>query len=261
MDLTKGRVTVDFATGTVRFEDGERDETYPTSDPRAFDLASAAWLRAGWDAKHVYTFSWFGRPIIQLPDDMVRMQEAIYAVRPDVIVETGIAHGGSLVYYASLFEAMGSGRVIGIDIEIREHNRAALEAHPLRRRIETIVGSSVAPEIVADVRGRIGPTERVMVILDSNHTYDHVLAELEAYAPMVSPGSYIVATDGIMRDLDGAPRSQPGWATDNPFHAGQTFLAAHPEFELAQPAWPFDESVGLTQNVTYWPGSWLKRLA
>ena len=205
MDLTKGRVTVDFAEGTVRYQDGDCDETFPTTDPRAFDLASAAWVRAGWDAKHVYTFTWMGRPIIQLPDDMVRMQEAIYAVKPDVIVETGIAHGGSLVYYASLFEAMGRGRVIGVDIEIREHNRRALEAHEMRGRIETIVGSSVDPAVVAAVRSKIAPEERVMVILDSNHSYAHVLAELDAYAGMVSPGSYIVATDGIMRDLEGAP--------------------------------------------------------
>ena len=131
---------------------------------------------------------------------MVRMQEAIYSVKPDVIVETGIAHGGSLIYYASLFEAMGRGRVVGVDIEIREHNLAALDAHELRKRIQTIVGSSVAPEIVAEVRATIAPGERVMVILDSNHTYDHVLAELEAYAPLVTPGSF-VATDGIMRDV------------------------------------------------------------
>lgn len=259
MDLTKGSVTMDFASGTVTYRDGDRCETFPTTDPRAFEYVSAAWLRAGWDAKHVYTFSWMGRPIIQLPDDMVRMQEVIYSVRPDVIVETGIAHGGSLIYYASLFEAMGRGRVIGVDIEIRDHNRIALDAHEMRDRIQTVVGSSVDPAVVEAVRARIAPDESVMVILDSNHTYAHVLAELEAYAPMVTPGSYIVATDGIMRDLEGAPRSAPGWARDNPYEAAQTFLAAHPEFAFEQPAWPFDESVGLKENVTYWPGSWLKR--
>jgi len=260
MDLTRGRLTVDFENGEVVFQDARGSATYGIGDPRAFDLVSAAWLRSGWDAKYVYTFSWFGRPIIQLPDDIVRMQELVYKLKPDVLIETGIAHGGSLTFYASLFEAMGRGRVIGVDIEIRPHNRSAIEEHELFHRIELIEGSSVDPKIVESVRKKISPGERVMVVLDSNHTREHVAGELEAYAPMVSVDSYIVATDGIMKDLEGAPRSHEGWKTDNPHQAALDFAERHPEFVVEQPAWPFDESAGLSNNVTYWPGAWLRRV-
>ena len=158
---------------------------------------SDIWLRAGWDNKYVYSFTWMGRPIIQLPEDMIRLQEVIYEVRPDVIVETGVAHGGSLVFYASLCKAMGRGRVIGVDVEIRPHNRAAIEAHALFPLITLIEGSSIEPQIVEEVKSLIKPDEKTMVVLDSNHEKQHVLAELRAYSPIVSVGSYIVAMDGI----------------------------------------------------------------
>jgi len=253
MDLTKGRVTVDFATGTVRFEDGERDETYPTSDPRAFDLASAAWLRAGWDAKHVYTFSWFGRPIIQLPDDMVRMQEAIYAVRPDVIVETGIAHGGSLIFTSSMLELLGGdGRVIGVDIDIRAHNRAAIEAHPMAHRIDMIQGSSIAPEVIAEVGKRAAQFQRIMVFLDSNHTHEHVLAELDAYAPLVSPGSYCVAFDTVIEDLPAGMYPDRPWDVgNNPKTAVREFLSRNPDFEV-------DDDMDAKLLITVAPGGYLR---
>src|SRR5690606_2197513 len=143
--------------GVVSFTKDGKTETFPIASPEAFAAASAAWLRVGWDTKHVYSFTWMGRPIIQLPEDMVRLQEVIYTLKPDVVVETGIAHGGSLIFYASLFEAMGHGRVIGVDIEIRPHNRQAIEAHPMMKRIEMLEGSSVAPEVLAELRRRIKP--------------------------------------------------------------------------------------------------------
>jgi len=212
------------------------------------------------ETKYLYTFTWFGRPIIQLPDDMFRVQEVLYNLKPDYVVETGIAHGGSLVFYASLFEAMGHGRVIGVDIEIRKHNRAALEAHELFHRIDLIEGDSTAPDVLERVRGLVTPGSNVIVFLDSNHSFDHVRRELELYAPFVSPGSYIVATDGIMKDLVGSPRSAPDWGTNNPFEAARDFLQSHPEFVLREPAWRFDESVGLRKGVTQWPGAWLERV-
>ena len=218
------------------------------------------WLKVGWNEKYPYTFSWMGRPIIQIPEDIVRMQEAIYAVRPDVIVETGVAHGGSLIFYASLFKAMGRGRVIGVDIEIRPHNRRAIEAHELSSFITLIEGSSVDAGVVRQVRDQVRGDERVMVVLDSNHSRAHVLAELEAYHDLVSDGSYIVATDGSMRDLGDVPRGQPGWVSDNPEQAAREFVASHPQFELAPPAWPFNESQ-LTELITHWPGAWLRKLA
>src|ERR1700737_2669358 len=171
-----------------------------------------------------------GRPIIQLPDDMIRAQEVIYAVRPTVVVETGVAHGGSLVFYASLLKAMGGGRVIGVDIEIRPHNRRAIEAHELASQITLVEGSSTALDVVAKVRSLVQPTDRVFVMLDSNHSKAHVLAELRAYADLVSPGSYVVAADGIMADLVGAPRSHPDWGGNNPRAAAAEFLRGGDDF-------------------------------
>ena len=235
-------------------------ESFTLEDPRAFKTLSKLWMRSAWETKYLYTFTWFGRPIIQLPDDMFRVQEILYSLQPDVVIETGVAHGGSLLFYASIFEAMGHGRVIGVDIEIRPHNRSAIEAHPMYKRIELIEGNAIAQSVVADVSSRIKPEERVLVFLDSNHTYSHVLSELNAYAPLVSIGSYIVATDGIMKDLVGSPRANSDWADNNPYCAAQDFLAQHNEFILEEPPRSFDESIGSIENITQWPGSWLKRV-
>jgi cephalosporin hydroxylase len=253
-------ITIDPERGEVRVEEGGACRTYAIDSPEAFAAVSRAWLRCGWETKYVYTFTWLGRPIIQLPDDLLRIQEVIYALKPDVILETGIAHGGSLVFYASLCKVMGRGRVIGVDVEIRPHNRAALDAHELRGYITCIEGSSIAAETIRQVHALVRAGESVLVVLDSNHTKDHVRRELEAYARLVSVGSYVVAADGIMRDLVGASRAAPDWATNNPIAAVEEFLGDHPEFRLEQPSWPFNESAGLRDNVTYWPGAWLRRL-
>jgi cephalosporin hydroxylase len=253
------KLTIDTTAGTLVREDAGAVESMPLYSDRAFDLISDEWLKVGWNQKYSYSFSWFGRPVIQLPEDIVRIQEVLYRVKPDVVIETGVAHGGSLVMYASFFKAMGRGRVIGVDIEIRPHNREAIESHELAGYITLVVGSSTAPETVGKVRDMVKPGETVLVILDSDHSRDHVAAELEAYHDMVTPGSYIVATDGIMKDLEQAPRGRPGWATDNPTTAAADFAAAHPEFLLEQPAWPFNESL-LTRNLTHWPGAYLRRL-
>jgi cephalosporin hydroxylase len=226
----------------------------------SFELLSKEWVRLGWNQKYPYTFSWMGRPVIQLPEDMLRIQEVIYQVKPDVIIETGIAHGGSLIYYASLFKAMGKGRVVGVDIEIRPHNRKAIEEHELFSYLTLIEGSAVADEVVSQVQAQIKPGETVLVILDSNHTYAHVSEELRLYSPMVSLGSYIVSTDGVMRDLTDVPRGNPGWGTDNPSQAALDFAQDNSQFLLEQPAWPFNES-SLSQNITHWPNAWLKRIA
>jgi cephalosporin hydroxylase len=252
------RYTIDTALGELTREHEGRTTAVPLYSREGFELLSALWLKVGWNQKYSYTFSWFGRPIIQLPEDLVRLQEVIYRVRPDVIIETGIAHGGSLVYYASLCKAMGSGRVVGVDVEIRPHNRKAIESHPLSGSITMIEGSSVDPAVVADVARQIAPGERVLVVLDSNHTRAHVRAELEAYHRLVTPESYIVATDGIMKDVADVPRGQAGWVSDNPVAAAVDFARAHPEFVLEQPPWPFNES-DLAGNVTHWPQAYLRR--
>lgn len=242
----------------ITAEDGTRQEL-DIGTNEAFAVISNAWLRSGWDNKHVYSFTWFGRPIIQLPEDMVRLQEVIYAVQPDVIIETGIAHGGSLVFYASLCKAMGKGRVVGIDIEIRPHNRQALEAHPMFPLITLIEGSSVDPEVVSRVQAKIQPGETVLVLLDSCHTKQHVLDELNAYSPLVTRGSYIVAMDGIMEQVAGAPRTQPDWTWNNPRAAAVEFVATHPEFVIEEPPFVFNEG-NISQAVTYWPGGYIKRI-
>lgn len=252
-------ITIDEARGLVTVDGPDGSQTHEMASPEAFKIVSDAWVRCGWDAKYVYSFSWMGRPIIQLPDDMVRIQEVIYALKPDVIIETGVAHGGSLIFYASLCKAMGKGRIVGIDIEIRPHNRTAIEAHEMSPLITLIEGSSVDGPIVEEVRGHIKPGETVLVLLDSNHTKAHVLAELEAYGPMVTKGSYIVATDGIMAQVTGAPRSQPDWSWNNPIGAVEDFVAAHPEFVVEEPAFPFNEGV-TRDRVTYWPSGFLKRV-
>ncbi len=250
IDETKGLVTVDGPQGR---------QTHSMSSSEGFKVVSDAWVRCGWDAKYVYSFSWMGRPIIQLPDDMIRVQEVLYAIKPDVIVETGIAHGGSLIFYASLCKAMGRGRVVGIDIEIRAHNRAAIEAHEMMPLITLVEGGSTDASTVEAVKALIKPGETVLVLLDSNHLKDHVRGELDAYGPMVTPGSYIVVTDGIMAHVTGAPRTQPDWVWNNPLSAIDDYLAVHPEFVEEEPVFPFNEGV-VKDRVTYWPRGYLKRI-
>jgi cephalosporin hydroxylase len=252
------KLTIDTEARTLTCENGADTSSLPLYSPRAFELLSAEWLRVGWNEKYTYTFSWLGRPVIQLPSDLMRVQEVIYRLQPDIIIETGVAHGGSLVFYASLCAVIGRGRVIGIDVEIRSHNRAALDGHALRPFITLVEGSSTAAATIADVAALVRPGDRVLVLLDSNHSKAHVGAELEAYHRFVTAGSYIVATDGVMADVADAPRGTPAWAWDNPSEAAREFLARHPEFVEAPPAWPFNESA-LTKDVTHWPAAWLQR--
>jgi len=252
------KLTIDTAARTLVTERDGIEEHLPLYSKAAFECLSDVWVKVGWNEKYPYTFSWFGRPVIQLPEDMIRMQEVIYRVKPDVIIETGVAHGGSLIFYASLCKAMGKGRIVGVDIEIRPHNRTLIEAHELFPLITLIEGSSIDASIVGEVRAAFRPGETVLVILDSNHSKAHVAAELEAYADMVTPGSYIVATDGVMKDMHDVPRGTPDWTWNHPTAAALEFAQKHADFVLEQPEWSFNESE-LTENVTHWPGAWLRR--
>jgi cephalosporin hydroxylase len=252
-------IKVDLEQETIAIDEDGLTRQYKLDTPEAFKIISDLWLRAGWDNKYVYSFTWLGRPIIQLPEDMIRLQEVIHTVQPDVIVETGVAHGGGLIYYASLCKAMDRGRVIGVDIEIRPHNRAAIEAHPLFPLITLIEGSSIDPSVVEQVQAQRGPGEKVMVFLDSCHEKEHVLAELRAYAPLVNPGSYIVAMDGIMERLAGAPRSAPDWTWNNPRQAALEFVRDNAEFVIEEPRFAFNEGA-VTERVTYWPSAFIKRI-
>jgi len=253
------RISIDTEARTFTIEDGGTRRTLDLFGKEAFELISSLWLKTSWNQKYPYTFSWMGRPIIQHPEDLVRLQEVIYTLKPDVIIETGVAHGGSLIFYASLMKAMEQGRtVVGVDLEIRPHNRAAIEKHELYPVLRLIEGNSVAPEIVAQAASHLRKGDKVLVILDSNHSRAHVAAELEAYHQFVTPGSYIVATDGIMREVADVPRGTPEWRLDNPAQAAEDFAARHPEFVIESPPWRFNES-DLDQNITAWPSAWLKR--
>lgn len=249
--------TIDPERQMITLEGGEKIDLYSKA---GFEYLSYWWSRVAWHEKHTYTFSWLGRPLIQLPEDMFRLQEVIYSLKPDYIVETGIAHGGSLVFHASLCKAIGKGNVIGVDIEIRPHNRKALENHELYELITLVEGDSVSSSIFQKVQKLTKNAKTVLVILDSNHTHAHVLKELELYSELVTPNSYIVATDGILRDLKDTPRGKEYVEEGTPAEAIQDFLKNHSSFEIETPSWPFNESE-LTENITHWPKSWLKRIS
>ena len=193
-----------------------------------------AWLAELTRCRYVYNFSWLGRPVIQLPQDLIAIQELIWRIRPDLIVETGIAHGGSLIYSASLLEILGGdGLVVGVDVDIRAHNRREIEAHPLARRIRLIEGSSTDEAVAAAVQEHARGRRAVMVVLDSNHTHDHVLKELELYAPLVTRGSYLVVFDTIIEDLpDELFPGRPWGKGNNPKTAVWEFLKTTPRFEI-----------------------------
>ena len=182
--------------------------------------------------KYTYHYSWMGRPIIQLPQDMLAMQELIWRLKPDLVIECGIAHGGSIIYYASLLELQGHGEVLGIDRDIRPHNREAIEAHPMSQRIRMIEGSSIDLATVEQVRA-IAAGKKVIVVLDSNHTHDHVLEELRLYSPLVSADSYCVVMDTIVEDMpaDAFP-DRPWGHGDNPKTAVWAFLKENDSFEI-----------------------------
>jgi len=252
------KITIDTDLKKLSVDDNEVRKTLDLYSDEAFELISNQWAKVGWNQQYVYSFSWMGRPIIQLPEDMIRTQEVIYRVKPDVIIETGIAHGGSLIYYASICKAMEKGRIIGVDLEIRPHNRKAIEEHEMFDRITMIEGSSTNPSVVAQVKSLVKPNETVLIILDSNHTKQHVADELNAYHDLVTKDSYIVATDGSMKDLHDVPRGEADWVWNHPTAAAKEFADTHSNFVIEQPEWPFNES-GLSKNITHWPGAWLRR--
>lgn len=253
------KIIIDLGQNQVIVKDKEVVTTHSIGTPEAFLAISKAWLRSGWDNKHVYSFTWLGRPIIQLPEDMIRIQEVIYRIKPDVIIETGVAHGGSLVFYASLCKLMGKGRVIGIDIEIRPHNRKAIKEHELFEYITLVEGNSVDERIIDKVKAMVKPGERGFVVLDSEHSKQHVLAELNSYSDFVAVDSYIVTCDGIMSDLVGAPRSSEDWSWNNPKTAAEEFVTTNDNFIIEEPAFLFNEGL-ITERVTYWPSAFLRRI-
>jgi cephalosporin hydroxylase len=227
---------------------------------RDLQKLSRTWQVEAARHNYIYNFSWLGRPIIQLPQDIVAMQELIWSIQPDLIIETGIAHGGSLIFSASMLElnaACGGpedGEVLGIDIDIRAHNREAIEKHPLFRRISMIQGSSIATDIIEQVRARAAGKQRVLVYLDSNHTHDHVLAELRAYAPLTSVGSYCVVFDTAIEEVPAAMSAGRPWGPgNNPMTAVREFLETADRFEI-------DDSIPNKLLITVAPNGYLRRI-
>jgi cephalosporin hydroxylase len=210
-------------------EDGKPVDIYSRE---GLEAIARLWVKSSAQNRIMYEPSWLGIPIIQYPSDIVVMQELIWKVRPDVIVETGFAHGGSAVFYASILELLGHGKVISVEVEIRKYNRVAVLAHPMSHRIEMIEASSVEPATLAEVKRCIGDGQKVLVTLDSNHSYAHVLRELELYSPLVGEGSYLVAMDGAQQWVADMPRGKPEWREDNPLRAVHEFVRAHPEWEI-----------------------------
>ena len=246
--------TTPAAHPAYRAEKRERIDAY--GHDAEFRALSNAWRVLALRKQYMNNFSWLGRPLIQLPSDAMAMQEIIWAVKPDLIIETGVAHGGSVVLSASLLELLGHGEVLGIDIDIRPHNRQAIEAHPLARRISLIEGSSTDPVVVAQVRERATGKSRVLVCLDSNHTHEHVLAELEAYAGLVSVDSYCIVFDTFVEDMpaDHVWTDRPWGKGNNPKTAVREWLQDHPEFEI-------DHSIDDRLLVTSAPDGFLKRVS
>jgi cephalosporin hydroxylase len=239
--------------------DCEREVEAQGNDP-ALRRLSRDWINKANTHKYSYHFEWLGRPIIQYPHDVLAMQELIWQVQPDLIIETGIAHGGSVIFSASMLElnaACGGppdAEVLGLDIDIRAHNRAAIEAHPMAKRLTMIQGSSVAPEIIALVRAKAAGKSRVLVSLDSNHTHAHVLAELVAYAPLTTVGSYCIVFDTVVEDMPADMFPDRPWGPgDNPKTAVWEYLKSHPEFEI-------DRQLEHKLLVTVAPDGYLKRV-
>ncbi len=253
----------------TEFEKEVIERTAANANNKGLRAAAAEFMLASTVPKYSYNFFWQGRPIIQYPQDIVAMQELIWQVKPDLIIETGIAHGGSLIFSASMLalldicDAIESGekldprvshrKVLGLDIDIRAHNRVAIEAHPMASRIQMIQGSSIEPEIIAQVKNIAAKYSRVLVCLDSNHTHDHVLAELEAYAPLASRGSYCVVFDTIIEDVPKEMFPNRPWGPgNNPKTAVQEYLKRHPEFAI-------DRSIQDRLLISVAPDGYLRR--
>ena len=218
--------------------------------------ATRDWVAAIAPHKYTYNFTWLGRPIIQFPQDLAAMQEIIWVTKPDLIIETGIAHGGSLIFHASMLQLLGNhGRVLGVDIDIRNHNRVEIEAHPMFERIEMIQGSSIDDSIADQVWAIANDAKRVMVVLDSNHTHAHVERELELYAPLVTKDCYLMVCDTLIQDMPaGSFPDRPWDKGDNPATAVEAFLSETDRFEV-------DAAIDAKLQISVAPGGYLKCVA
>lgn len=220
---------------------------------KALWRSSVQWVVDSSRHKYTYNFRWLGRPVIQFPQDLIALQEIIWQFHPDLVIESGVAHGGSLVFHASMLELLGgNGRVIGIDIDIRPHNRTAIEAHPLYRRIDLVEGSSIDPETIKRVQALAAGRSKVLVVLDSHHTHDHVLSELRLYSPFVRAGGYLIVLDTIIEDVPAELHANRPWGPgNNPKTAVHAFLRENERFVV-------DAAIHSKLQITVAPDGYLK---
>jgi len=235
------------------FEAQKREMIKRAGDDEDLRELGLRWINTSARYSYSYNFTWLGRPIIQFPQDIVAMQEIIWQVKPDLIIETGIAHGGSLIFYASMLELIGEeGQVLGIDIDIREHNRVEIEKHPMFKRITMMEGSSTDEAVVGKVRELANGKKRVLVALDSNHTHNHVLKELELYSPLVRTGSYLVVFDTVIEDMPA------GYFSDRPWDKGNNPKTAVWEFLRSNDRFVIDKNIENKLLLTVAPDGYLK---
>ena len=241
------------------YEEQVADNIKGLTEDQDLQGLSRIWSRETNRYKYTYNFTWMGRPIIQYPQDILALQELIWTVQPDLIIETGIAHGGSLIFSSSMLElnaACGgpqNAEVLGVDIDIRAHNLQAIQSHPMSKRISMIEGSSIDPEVIEQVKTKAINKERIMIFLDSNHTHEHVLAELDAYAPLTSVGSYCVVLDTLIEDMPPELFTDRPWGPgNNPKTAVWEYINNHPEFQI-------DKTIQNKLLITVGPDGYLKR--
>ena len=255
------KLVIDTDARTLAVEEaGKQSVSHELYGREAFAHISRQWVRAGWSLRYYHGFTWMGLPVLQLPDDLVRLQEVFWEVRPRLVIETGVFQGGSLLFHASLCKALGQGRVVGVDIDMPASLRETVARRDVGSLITLIQGDSASPEVLRQIEALRNPDETTLVLLDSDHSREHVRRELEAFAPIVTEGSYLIVADTIMRDLADVPGGEPSWIEDSPAAAVDAFLADHPEFERVS-HFPPDGLDDLPDAVSYWGGGWLRRRA
>ena len=252
------RLTIDTEASTIEVTEHGLTTQHPLFSPEAFRVVARQWTVLGWNLGHWQTLSWMGRQLLQLPDDVLRLAELFWRLRPDVILETGVYDGGSTLFFASLCRLRGVGRVISIEKEFRSGVREAIRQNA-GDTVVTIEGDSSSPETALQARRHIGKADRVCVFLDSDHSALHVEAELCNFSPLVSLGCYLIVADTICPELAETPDGESSWFWNHPGSAVDTLLSQHPEFTRDRPRPLFPGAADFTE-LSYFPGTWLRRL-
>ena len=254
------RIEIDTTAKELTLHQADGPKTIGLYSREALPVLAELWLKTEWSTERWRAFSWAGVQMLQLPEDTIRLHEAIWRLQPDLIIETGVYRGGGSIFLAGLCKLMDRGRVICVELNLMDEAKQNLTQHPFGRYVTCLEGSSTAPEILSQIKLAIDEAECCMVILDSNHSADHVFAELESYGAMLKPGSIMLATDGVMERLADTPLGQPDWPTNNPVAAVKRFLQSWGDrFDLIAPPAMFGEAQFDLPELTYFPHGWLRR--